>query len=263
MTDLPLAKSGRSALEVATEATKQAGEILLAHFYAKKETKDKGKGHLVTEIDISSERLLLKFLKEEYPDFNILSEELAPTIPVTGYTWIVDPLAGTNNYAFGIPFFGINMALAKNEDILLGVTYDPLRKELFWAEKGKGAYLNHSPIRVSEKVSLEMALLGFDPGNKVIQGEKVLSIVTRFWPRVHGLRAFGTASVALAYVACGRLDLYLRRGLYPWDMASGILLVREAGGEVSDWQGRLANLQSQEIIAANHKLHQALLPQLR
>lgn len=263
MTNLPLSQSGKSALEVATEATKQAGEILLAHFHRKKEIKEKSKSNLVTEVDILSEKTIAKLLTNEYPACNILSEELAPSTPLTGYTWVVDPLAGTNNYAFGIPFFCINIALVKDKDILLGITFDPLRGELFWAEKGKGAYLNDSPIHVSERTSLQTSLLSFDPGYNEIQGKKLLSTITRLWPEVHSLRSMGSSSVALAYVACGRVDLYVRSDLQPWDIASGILLVKEAGGEVSDWQGKPANLQNKDIIAANNKLHQEFLGQLK
>lgn len=263
MTDLPLSQSGRNAVEVAIEATKQAGEILLAHFYRKKEIKDKGKSSLVTEVDILSEKTIAEFLTNEYPTFSILSEELAPSTPVTGYTWIVDPLAGTNNYAFGIPFFCINIALVKDKDILLGITYDPLRKEFFRAENGKGAYLNNSPIHVSERTSLRASLLSFDPGYDTTRGKKLLSTITELWPGVHSLRSMGSSSVALAYVACGRVDLYIRSDLKPWDIASGILLVKEAGGKVSDWQGKPANLQNKEIIAANNKLHQEFLSQLK
>jgi len=263
MTNLPLSRSGKSVLEVATEAAKQAGEILLAHFHRKKEIKEKSKNNLVTEVDILSERAIAKLLTNEYPGYNVLSEELAPSTPLTGYTWIVDPLAGTNNYAFGIPFFCINIALAKDKDVLLGITFDPLRRELFRAEKGKGACLNDSPIHVSERASLETSLLSFDPGYNEIQGKKLLGTVTRLWPGVHSLRSMGSSSVALAYVACGRVDLYVRSDLYPWDIASGTLLVKEAGGKVSDWQGKPANLQNKDIIAANNKLHQEFLSQLK
>ncbi|MBC8512390.1 MAG: inositol monophosphatase, partial [Dehalococcoidia bacterium] len=136
MNNLSLARSGRSALEVAIEAAREAGKILLAHFHSEKEIKHKGKSNLVTEVDILSEKLIVELLKREYPDCNILSEESNSTTPVAGYTWIVDPLDGTNNYVFGIPFFCTSIALVKDEDILLGVTYDPLRDELFRAEKG-------------------------------------------------------------------------------------------------------------------------------
>jgi myo-inositol-1(or 4)-monophosphatase len=262
MIDLPLSKSGRRPLEIAAEVIKQAGEILLSHSHSIKEIKDKGKNGLVTEVDILSEKAIVDVLTNEYPEYNILSEESTPTTPVTGYTWIVDPLAGTNNYAYGIPLFCINMALAREKDVLLAITYDPVRGELFRAEKGRGAFLNDLPIHISKKTSLQTSLLCFDPGYDAIQGRKLLDFITRLWPGVHGLRAMGSASIALAYVACGRIDLYIRSYLHPWDIASGLLLVNEAGGKVSDWQGIPADLQTKEIIAANSTLQQDLLIRL-
>ena len=263
MTDLPLSPGGRSALEVATEAAKRAGEILLAHFRGEKEVRDKGRGDLVTGVDVLSEKAIIKSLANEYPDYNVLAEESASSITVTGYTWLVDPLAGTNNYVFGIPFFCINIALVKGNDILLGITYDPLRDELFRAEKGNGAYLNDSPIHVSGKASLQDSLLGFDPGYDKASGGELLRVVTGLWPEVFGLRAMGSASLALAYVACGRIDLYARRDVHPWDIASGLLLVREAGGRISDWQGKPADFRNKEIVAASGTLHREFMSRLK
>ena len=259
VTDLPLSKSGKSALEVATGAAEQAGELLLARLHSNKQIKTKGESHPVTDVDVLSEKVITKLLTDEYPDFGILSEELAPSTPVTGYTWVVDPLAGTSNYMLSIPFFCINIALVKDEDIRLGITYEPVRGELFRAERGKGTYLNDSPVHVSEKAWLQDALLSFDPGYDHIEGKRLLNLVASLWPEVHGLRSLGSASVSLACVACGRFDLYVRSYLYPWDIASGILLVEEAGGKVTDWQGKPASLQSREIIAANYELHQEWL----
>ncbi|MDP6043556.1 MAG: inositol monophosphatase family protein [Dehalococcoidales bacterium] len=259
MTDLSPSLGGRSALEVATEVVKQAGEVLLAHFYGEKEMRNKGQGELVTEADILSQRVIVKLLADEYPDYNFLAEESMSSAKVTGYTWLVDPLAGTNNYVFGIPFFGINIALVRDNDILMSITYDPLRDELFRAEKGKGAYLNNSPIHVSERVSLQDSLLGFDPGYDRTSGGELLKAVTGLWPEVFGLRVMGSASMALAYVASGRIDLYVRYGVQPWDIASGLLLVREAGGRVSDWQGEPANFWHTEIVAANGTLQREFL----
>ncbi|HEX75671.1 MAG TPA: inositol monophosphatase [Dehalococcoidia bacterium] len=262
MNDLPLAQSGRSALEVATQAAEEAGEILLAHFCSKKEIKYKGKSNLVTEADILSEKTILEFLESEYPDCNILSEESNSSAPTTGYTWIVDPLDGTNNYVYGVPFFCINIALAKDEDVLLGITHDPVREELFRAEKGKGAYLNDSAIQVSKEGSLGTSLVGLDLGYSAEQSKKMLDIATRLWSQVHCLRVMGSASLSLAYVACGRVSLYLHRYLYPWDIASGLLLIREAGGKVTDWQRKPASCQTKEIIASNDRLHQEFMAYL-
>jgi myo-inositol-1(or 4)-monophosphatase len=262
MTDLPVSKSGRTAIEVATEAIRLGGDILLAHAQRSKEVKEKSKNNLVTDVDILSEKAISNALSAEYPGFNILSEESAPDTQINGYTWIIDPLAGTNNYAFGIPLYAINIALARDKDVLLGMTYNPVADELFQAVKGNGAYLNDTPIRVSNRASLSEAVLGFDTGYDVIQGKLLLNMVSGLWPRVHSLRALGSASLTLAYIACGRVDIYIRGNLHPWDIASGILLVEEAGGKVTNWQGKKEMLMNEDIAATNKSLHKKLLREL-
>lgn len=259
MPDLPLATSGRSASEVAVAAAKAAGEILLAHFGSVKQIKRKSQGNLVTNVDILSEKLLISFLKKEYPHFGILSEESSSSTSIKGYTWILDPLDGTNNYTFGIPFFCVNVALVHDEDILLGVTYDPVRHELFQAQVGEGASLNESPIRVSTINSLRRSLVGLDLGYSQDRGRQMLETVNRLWGQVHCIRLMGSSSLGIAYVACGRVSLYFHRYLFPWDIAPGLLLVREAGGEVVDWQGNRANYRDTELIASNLKLQREFL----
>lgn len=259
MNSLPLAQSGRSVLEVAILAAREAGKVLISHFRSDKEIKHKGKGNLVTEVDILSEKLIVELLKDEYPDYNIISEESNSSVAASGYTWIVDPLDGTNNYVFGIPFFCVNIALVKDKDILLGITYDPVRDELFRTEKGRGAYLNDSAIQVSRESSLHASLVGIDLGYSYEQSRELLDITNKLWGQVHCLRIMGSASLGLAYVACGRITLYLHRYLYPWDIASGLLLIREAGGKVTDWQGRPASFQSKQIIASNQGLYREFM----
>lgn len=259
MEDIPLARSGRSAVDVVTHAAREAGHVLLAHFRSEKEIQYKSKGNIVTKADILSEKTILDILKEEFPYYKVLSEESNSSTQVADYTWIVDPLDGTNNYAFDIPFFCINIALVKNEDILLGVTYDPVRDELFRAEKGKGAYLNDLPVLVSKEASLEKSLVGLDIGYNSERARELVAIVARLQGHAHCLRIMGSASLGLAYVACGRVSLYFHRWLYPWDIASGLLLIREAGGEVNNWQGKPATHQTKELIASNHILHQEFI----
>ncbi len=263
MTDIPVSKSGRTAIEVATEAIRLGGEILLAHAGGSKEIKEKGKRDLVTKVDLLSEKAICQTLSAEYPGYNILSEESAPETPIDGYTWIIDPLAGTNNYVFGIPLYAVNIALARDKDVLLGMTYHPVADELFRAVKGGGAYLNDAPIHVSARASLSAAVLGFDTGYDVTQGRMLLNLVSRLWPRVHSLRALGSASLTLSYIACGRVDLYVRGSLHPWDIASGLRLIEEAGGSVTDWRGKKEILKNQDIVATNKLLHQELLGELK
>ena len=255
MCSLPLAKSGRSALEVAIMAAKEAGEILVAHFGSQRQIRHKGKGNLVTDADFLSEKLILDFLKDEYPEWSVLSEESNSSAPVIDCTWIVDPLDGTNNYTFGIPFFCVNIALVRGDDILLGVTYDPIKRELFRAENGKGAFLNDLPIRVSEVTEFQASLIGLDLGYSHERGMQMLQMVNRLWGQVHCVRLMGSSSLGLAYVACGRVSLYFHRYLFPWDIDSGLLLIREAGGEVTDWMGKPAGFQTAEVVASNHRLH--------
>ena len=263
MSDIPVSKSGRTAIEVATEAIRLGGEILLAHAGGSKEIKEKAERDLVTKVDLLSEKAICQTLSAEYPGYNILSEESAPETPIDSYTWIVDPLAGTNNYAFGIPLYAINIALARDKDVLLGMTYDPMANELFRAVKGGGAYLNDAPIHVSTRASLPEAVLGFDAGYDVTQGRLLLNLVNGLWPRVHSLRSLGSASLTLAYIACGRVDLYVRGRLHPWDIASGLRLIEEAGGRVTDWQGKKELLKNLNIVATNKLLHRELLAELK
>jgi myo-inositol-1(or 4)-monophosphatase len=257
MQSIPPSKSGKTALEVAIQAAQKAGDVLLANFHSDKQVKHKGKGNLVTQIDLLAEKAVMEVLKQEYPDHKILSEETNSTTDISGYTWIVDPLDGTNNYVYGVPFFCTNVALAKDEDILVGVSYAPMTRELFWAETGKGAYLNDSPIHVSQVSTLEAAMVGFDLGYDDGEAREMLDLATKLWGKIHCMRLIGSSALGLAYVAAGRISLYYHRFIYPWDIAPGLLLVKEAGGQVTDWQGKPATLHNSQIIASNSKLHSA------
>jgi myo-inositol-1(or 4)-monophosphatase len=257
---LPLNK--KSPLEVAIKAVQEAGKILADRFTSKKSITRKGKGNLVTEVDTLSEKIILDRLKREFPEFKILSEETNSSTAINGYTWVVDPLDGTNNYVFSIPNFCINVALLNNHEVVMGVTYDPLRNELFHSEKGKGAYLNNSRIHVSRVNLLQDALFGFDLGYNEGQGKEMLRFANNIWGKVHCIRMMGSSALGLAYVACGRVSLYLHRYLYPWDIASGILLVNEAGGKVSDWHGDKIDLLTKQIVASNKKLSDQILEEI-
>ena len=254
MPDLLLSLSGNTPLEIAGIAARKAGEILMKHFGSVKQVKHKSHGNLVTEVDVLSEKQIIGILKKEFPHFGILSEETNSTTHINGFTWVVDPLDGTNNYTYGIPFFCVNIALVHNHDILLGVTYDPVRDELFEAQSGEGAYLNESPIHVSKAVSLRGSLIGLDLGYSHKRGRDMLETVAELWGQVHCVRLMGSSALGTAYVAAGRVSLYFHRYLFPWDIASGLLLVREAGGEVLDWKGNRAGLRDTELIASNARL---------
>ncbi|MFQ5860527.1 MAG: inositol monophosphatase family protein [Dehalococcoidia bacterium] len=256
---VPLSRSGRSALEVAEEASQQAGELIVERFGTQKRVSYKGRANVVTDVDIQAEKLILRLLQEEYPDFSVLSEESEARITGSSYAWVVDPLDGTRNYASSVPHFCVNIALTSDQEVVLGVTYDPVRRELFRVQRGQGAYLNGQPIAVSGKQRLEDCLIGFDMGYADHKGVWALRMVQHLWPGMQSIRMMGSSALGLAYAACGRVDLYFHHHLYPWDVASGLLLVQEAGGMVTDRFGQPATLESSSVAASSPRLLKSFL----
>lgn len=252
---LPRGRSGRGALEVATLAARQAAEILRERFTGEKRVAHKGRGNIVTQVDLEVERRLIELLREEYPDHSIMTEESQGFQGSSPYTWILDPLDGTRNFASGIPYFSVTVALARGEEAVVGIVHDPVRDELFWAEKGKGAFLNGSPIRVSARETVQSSVIGFDMGYNDEKARQALQMVTALWPGMQTMRVMGSAALGITYVACGRLDLYFHHSLYPWDLASGLLLVEEAGGLITDSSGAPIGYTSKTAVAANPALH--------
>jgi len=250
MTDnlLPRSVSGQSSLDIAVKAAKEAGAILKDRFSRSNRIESKGKRNLVTESDLLAEQSVLSTIREAFPDHNILCEESGNADTESDYRWIVDPLDGTTNYAFGIPIFCTSVALTLRDEVMVGVVYDPLRDELFTAQRGQGAFLNDEPIRVAGSRNLQTTVIGLDLGYDDSRTRQMLSRVTGFWSPEITFRLIGSAALGLTYVACGRIDMYLHRSIYPWDIASAILLVREAGGEVTDWQGHPATVWNKSVF---------------
>jgi len=260
---IPLSRSGRRPWEVVAQALREAGEVVRTRFLKENKVKLKGQGNLVTDADILSEQIILRTLKREFPGFRLISEESEAILGDSPFTWIIDPLDGTNNFSFGIPFLCLSAALVRGEEILLGLIYDPLRRELFWAQKGGGAYLNHQPISTSGDRELRRALVAFDLGYDEERGRQMLEFSRHLWFKVHSLRILGSGALGLAYVAAGRVDLYLHRCLYPWDISAGRLLVEEAGGIVTDWEGQELTLASREIVAGSPAVHREFISRLK
>ncbi|HJW88145.1 MAG TPA: inositol monophosphatase family protein [Dehalococcoidia bacterium] len=260
MLELPPSRSGRPPLQIASQVARAAGGILLSSFSrTDKKTRPKGKSNLVTEADYLSEQAILGELRAEFPSCGFLSEESEAVVSDSPFTWVVDPMDGSNNFSFGVPFFSVNLALLCKEEVVLGVTYDPVRDELFYGLKGQGAFLGEKPLRVSARTELKDALVGFDMGYDMERGREMLEAARKLWGAVFSFRIMGSAALVLAYVASGRLDLYLHRRLYPWDILPGKLLIEEAGGVVSDWEGNPALPKTQAIIAGNPELHRGCL----
>jgi len=251
---LPLSAHGESAYTVARYAASEAGKILKKFHGKPVEMHVKGKRNLVTEADLLSESKVLEIINSEFPYHGILSEEAGSSRDGAEYTWIIDPLDGTNNFYFGIPLFCVNIALARRGEVVLGVTYDPMRNETFYSVKGKGAHLNGKKIKVSAVKTLDKASIGVDLGYNAERSRDLLDIATGLWPQIHCLRLTGSSALGLAYVACGRFSLYFHKYLYPWDVASGLLLVREAGGEVKRYNGKRAGIDDAAVLASNPAL---------
>lgn len=252
--------------QLATQAAQAAGKILLKYFKTLKpqEIKYKSKHESVTRADLEAEKVILKLIKKKYPEHDILSEEQGfQDRPSREYLWIVDPLDGTTNFTMKHPLFAVSIALLKQNDPILGVVFAPLLKELFIAEKGKGAFLNKKRLRVSSKRQIKDSLLTFCHGHKLKDIKRVAKFYQKFKLVGYDLRQLGSASLELGFVADGRTESIMIPGAHPWDVTAGVLLVREAGGKVTDFKGQNWNLKSPDMLASNGKIHQALLNKIK
>ena len=244
-------------------AAETAGRILMEKFETGVTVAYKGAIDLVTEADLASEQAIVAILRERHPNHDILAEEGDYGNTGSDQRWIIDPLDGTTNFAHGFPWFAVSIALEVRGELWLGAVFNPHNRELFVAERGKGATLNGRPLRVSTTAELERALLatGFAYDHKVNPANNYRHFEA-FQRAAQAVRRAGVASLDLACVAAGRFDGFWELKLKPWDVAAGVLLVEEAGGRVSDYAGLPMPLDQGEILASNGRLHagmQALL----
>ncbi len=253
-------------LNFAIETAREAGQILLEKFGRKINVSKKGDINLVTEADLASEKLIIERVKSYYPKHAILAEESGDAVLLDGvntWKWIIDPLDGTTNFAHGYPCFCVTIALEHDGEIVIGVTFDPTRNELFAAERGRGATLNGKTIRVSdtEKLSESLIVTGFPYNFK--EKENFARHLTDFLFHSRGVRRDGSAAIDMAYVACGRFDGFWEEGLNPWDVAAGYLLIEEAGGQVTYYNGEKYNIYSPPICGSNGLIHGEMLKVLK
>lgn len=262
------ASSVQSWVPKASEIAREAGARLREFFAQGVETEYKGDVDLVTVADRTAEKLIRSRLSEVFSDHGIYGEEGTRDRLEGEFRWYVDPLDGTTNFAHGFPQFCVSMGLEQRpsdlkptEDgtLVAGVIYDPLRDELFSAEKGKGAFLNGKPMRTSSIPRLAEALLATGFPSRKRHASPNIHFYQEFTLRSHGVRRAGSAALDLAYVAAGRLEGFWEFNLNPWDTAAGILLVEEAGGRVTDFKGRHFRIDSHEILASNGDIHEELL----
>ena len=245
--------------DFAVKIAKKAGKILLEYYQTKIEInyKDSNQKNLVTEVDLMSEKLIVNAIKKEFPEHCFLAEESGDCgIKPSDYRWIIDPLDGTTNYTHGYNFYAVSIALVHKNEPIVGVIYAPMLQELFHAGKGMGAFLNGKRLKVSGTTKIGASLLatGFNPGQK----DRNFPVFKKMLPKVQGIRRAGSAALDMAYTAAGRLDGYWEMAIYPWDVAAGVALVREAGGKITDLAGKPLNLDTVEpinILTTNGKIH--------
>jgi myo-inositol-1(or 4)-monophosphatase len=250
-------------LATAIEAVIRAGEVQLSRFGTDIRVDKKGAIDLVTEIDLQIEREFRATIAARFPDHVVLGEEFGSSADREGtprFCWVFDPVDGTTNYAHGLPIFCSSLALEIDGEIVVGAVYDPTRRELFTAERGRGAWLNGAPLKVSAADELINSLLvtGFHYGIHR-DPEELVSLFREFITRSRAVRRLGSAALDLCYVAAGRFDGYWESKIQPWDVAAGALIVEEAGGRVSTVTGDPFRSRAGSVLASNGLIHDPML----
>ncbi|HKC71625.1 MAG TPA: inositol monophosphatase family protein [Terriglobales bacterium] len=242
-----------------TEIAREAGALLMGYFHRRVKVEYKGDVDLVTEADRASEALITKRIRERWPGHNIMGEEGTRSEQGSEYRWYVDPLDGTTNFAHGYPVFCVSLGLEHKDERVAAVIFDPTREEMFTAEKGGGAFLNGQPIHVSTVGNLAECLVatGF-PSHKRHKNPNIF-FYHQITLKTHGVRRAGSAALDLCNVASGRFDGFWEFNLNPWDTAAGVLIVQEAGGRVTRFDGQPFRIDSRETLASNGQVHEALL----
>ncbi len=247
-------------LEFAKGTANNAGKILMAHFAKGIRFKKKSDGSLVTPADMASDSYIRAALSKKYPGHAVLAEESGLSGGGSEYMWLVDPLDGTHDYVFGIPLFGVSIALYRNEKPLVGVIYLPFYKRMYYAARGGGAFMNGNKIRVSKEREEQLLLYdSYFKGKKATQ----LSSIGKLADATSHIRIIGSSVVNFAWVASGVADAYVERTIYPYDIAAGCLIVEEAGGKVTEISGAPWHLRSDNLIASNGRVHGRLVELLR
>ena len=255
-------------LNFAVQMARDAGRILIDRQGRSLQVSSKGDINLVTEADLAAEKFIIERIRSYYPRHAILAEESgasngAESVATNEWKWIIDPLDGTTNYAHGYPCFCVSIAVERAGKLEIGVVYDPVRNEMFAAERGQGATLNERAIRVSDVDDLNSAMLCTGFPYDVRERPDFARHFTSFTMRAQAVRRDGSAALDLACVACGRFDGFWEDGLNPWDTAAGLLLIEEAGGQVTDYKGAALDIYTPEVLASNGLVHEAMMGVLK
>lgn len=249
--------------DIAIKAARSAGALILERLGDVGKIQYKGAFNLVTDVDKAAEDVIIKILKEEFQHDAILAEESGATAGnKSKRRWLIDPIDGTTNFAHSYPFFCVSIALEEAGQLLLGVVFNPVANELFWAQKGCGAWLNDKPIKVSQIQRLNESLLstGFHSSSRASENTNRETFI-RITDSTHGVRRDGSAALDLCFVACGRTEGFWERQIALWDIGAGALIVQEAGGEISDLSGRQLDFKDVRvnILASNKAVHGEIL----
>ena len=248
-------------LETAQKAAFEAGKILIDNFgkVSKEDIRKKAATDFISYVDETSERKIIETIQQSFPEHTVFAEEGGMVEKKSDYTWIIDPLDGTTNYLRSVPIFAISIALKYKDETLVGVVYDPVHDDLFYAEKGHGTFLNDKSVQVSRKANLNESFIatGF-PFKSKHKLDGYLSVFKGIFNSCIGIRRMGAAAIDLAYVACGRFEGFWEIGLAPWDIAAGRILITEAGGRISDFWNTEDFKDSSYILATNDAIHQEL-----
>jgi len=245
-------------LDTALLAARKAGEVLRAAFGIEHDITYKGEVDLVTEVDAEAEQVIRNELLGTFPTHGMLAEEGGELAGEADARWIVDPLDGTTNYAHGLSIFCVSIALERAGEVVLGVVHDPMGEETFVAERGRDATLNGDPINVSDTGELIRALIATGLPYDRAEMPEALELFGRFAAATRGMRRLGSTALDLCYVAAGRLEGYYERGIWPWDLAAGSVILEEAGGRLTNYRGDKLDLAGREIVASNGRLHSAM-----
>lgn len=253
-------------LKIAKQAALEAGKVI-QKYSGKDQHKDVKHEDLTdyaTEVDLEAEKTIVKILTSSFPNHNLIAEEGAKIDQKSKFKWVVDPLDGTISFGSGIPYFSVSIGLLEGDTPILGVIYNVSFKQLYWAERGQGAYLNGKSIRVSKKKNLKELVGVFDFGHNLKRQHKLDLYVSKLITKIGYIYSFGSAAASLGMVAEGVLDLYVNHA-YPWDFMAGTVIVREAGGRVTDFEGNEPDWTKERlnIVASNGLIHEQILEALK
>ncbi len=249
-------------LELAKDVSTSAGDLLMRKFGKIEKIGYKSEKDLVTEADLEAEKLIISRIKEKHPDHSFLAEESGESTGGSDFTWVIDPLDGTINFAYGIPLFGVSVALLKGKEPVLGVINIPSSKRLFHARKGSGTFVNGKRVHVSRRKKLSEMLLLYDTGTGSSKNE-IMSTLDAVIGQILRVRMLGAATIDFENIILGSADLWLAPSTKPWDIAAGCLLVEEAGGKVTDFEGNPWTPWSENLVVSNGLVHEQTLGIIR